>query len=541
MTRARTAALGWLCVLSIGLLYGRLYFGNASRLYSHTPIYRSQALAFLQGRASLPVDFSCASAEMILYKGRLYYYYGPLPAFVHAVFIFAARRITGRTHFLPEPVMTFFAVCGFAAVIYMAFSAKGRALGRSSLAAGLIGWSAALAVCGLSIFFSVARYRLLILEEAVLYSTALGGSAVLLVYLHLLRWRQGEPYAPRTALAASLCCAGAMLCRPNYATYALLLTPWMMIPHLRQNAVLYRLLRGSETGPPGAGWGEGKAIRRGVVFLAAPALAIAFLLAYNYVRFEEPTEFGTRYLLTQRPQDARAVSFGSDVKRLPFPARLIDSVQGYLTGYDNPLFFSHRGPVAGRGFETQIMQVPFTFQRVPWIWLPLFAALLWHISGLTRAGPKNPLARADLVFLLLGAAIVGQHLWLSTDFRDIVYRYALDMVPGFLAIALAGIGFSGSYIAVSVLLAVAFVADAPQYVRVWLHGSGHYLMLGAAAEPFDARCTATAIPAAIACGPQLAQVHPRARVGWRPEDDCGMSSTLFFVFSVDQPAGGWRC
>jgi hypothetical protein len=536
-------ALGGLCVLSIALLYGRLYFNHRSGLYSRTPVYQWQAQAFLEGRTSLPVDFSCAGQEMILYRGHLYYYYGPLPSLIHAGFILLSGKLLGRPYYLPESVLTFVFVCGLAGVLFMAFARKAQALGCHPAVAGAVGCVAGVAGCALSILFSIARYRLWIFEEAALYSSVLASMAVLAAYVYLLGWYNGESPRILAAMGSSLACAGALLCRPNFATFPVLLAPLLIIPHLPASHPLYRLLRGPGSRSSPTGWGEGDFLARGALYLAAPAAGVAFLLIHNYVRFDKPFEFGTRYLLIPEVRHMRAVVFASDILRAPFRARLLHSIQGYLTGFQNPLFFPNQGPLPSSGLEqTPEMQPPFTFQRVSWILFPMLAALGWHLWRLCRGKNNSSLARLDLCFLALGGLIVAQHLWLSTYFLDIVYRYTLDMLPGFLALALAGLGFRGSYLPVTVLLSLAFVADAPHYLDIWRHDPSHYLQLGSPLELPRTNCGFMPIPKEISCGPAAAKLQPRARIGWDAAASCDIADSIFLVFSVDLPASGnrWR-
>lgn len=540
----RLLALGGLCVLSIALLYGRLYFNHPSGLYSRTPVYQWQAQAFREGRTSLPVDFSCAGQEMILYRGHLYYYYGPLPSVIHAGFILLSEKLLGRPYYLPEFVLTFVFVCGLAGVLFLAFARKAQALGCSPAVAGAVGCVVGVAVCALSILFSIARYRLWIFEEAALYSTVLASMSVLAAYVYLLGWYGGESPRILAAVGSSLACTGALLCRPNFATFPLLLAPLLIVPHLRASHPLYRILRGPGSTPSPAGWGEGNFLARGALYLAAPAAGVAFLLIHNYVRFDKPLEFGTRYLLIPEVRHMRAVIFFSDILRAPFRARLLHSIQGYLTGFHNPLFFPNRGPLPSSGLEqTAEMHPPFMFQRVNWILFPMLAALAWHLWRLGRGKNQAPLARLDLCFLALGGLIVAQHLWLSTYFLDIVYRYSLDMLPGFLALALAGLGFRGSYLPVTVLLSIAFVADAPHYLDVWLHEPGHYLQFSR--TPLElprTNCGFVPIPKAISCGPAAANLQPRARIGWDAAASCDIADSILLVFAADFPASGnrWR-
>ena len=537
--------LGWLCVLSVALLYARLYFPGFPRLYSYTPVYRWQAIAFLRGHLYLPADFSCAGEEMILFKGRLYYYFAPLPSLIHAGYILLTQKLFGQPRYLPESVTMFLFVCAFPGVIFAAFSAKARALGRGPWA-GALGCIVSLAVCAFSIFFDLARYRLTIFEEAVLYSAVLGSASVLAAYVYALRWYQDQPCERLPAIASSVLCAAAMLCRPNYLAFPVFLAPWMIIPHLRPANPLYRFLRGPIEKPPAPGWGEGNAVSHAAIFLALPLVALVSLLLYNYTRFDDPLALGSRYIMELKPELIAP-------SRAPLVGLWLDPIKAFFTGFDSRLFFPHRGILPDRTIEESLtMHPPFAFERVRWVFLPLVAALGWHLARLVkfRNRPSHPLARLDCGFLLLGVVIIFLHIQITGGLRLIAYRYVFDMLPAFLAMALAGLGFRGSYLTVTCLWAVAFLADAPHYLQVWANHPNRYVELHAPfpdaptlEQPARANCPYTAIPTGISCGaPEARQLHPKAHLGWDLLDGCGAANSIYLVFSVGPPGphDRWR-
>ncbi len=207
------------------------------------------------------------------YRGHYYMYFGIVPVFL--VFI-PFRLLTGHslTTYHATQIFTFFIIIGIFALFWMLARLFLRELSFSVY----IALSAAFSV--MSVWYATA--------EPALYCTAISSAVALEVwslYFYIRAvWR--ERRENRQILLAGI---GALLgalafgCRPTVALTNILVLP-MLAVFLKKRRITWKLL--------------GK-----LVLAALPYVLVgAALMCYNYVRFDNPFEFGQIYQLTVADQ-----------------------------------------------------------------------------------------------------------------------------------------------------------------------------------------------------------------------------------------------
>jgi hypothetical protein len=264
----------WLRTVLIALLTFAIYWGSAA-VFEHTETpdvayFNHLAAAFLQGRTYLVAP--PATHDLTAYEGRWYVPFPPLPALLMLPWVWVAGLAGVNTVFF----------CAFlgalnVALIQLVLTALSQR-GWSRLGAGDNLWLTALLGLG-----SVHWYM------ATIGSVWFVAQICTVTFVALAVWIAiAAPLGIASALLAGLALALAMLARPNVAlTWPLLLGIAAM--HQLSNA------------PAGAKEGirdwlyqleMRSLIRWALVSAGPPLLAIASLLWYNQIRFENPLDFG---------------------------------------------------------------------------------------------------------------------------------------------------------------------------------------------------------------------------------------------------------
>ncbi len=217
------------------------------------------------------------------YKGHYYMYFGIVPVLL--VFV-PYRLLTGTslTTYHATQLFTLFIIAGIFALFWMAARLFFRKLPFDVYIA-------------LSVAFSVMSVWYACAEPA-LYCTAITAAVALEVWslFFFIRAVWGETRENRQIVLAGV---GALLgalvfgCRPTVALANLLVIP-MLWAFLKKHSVTWKLL--------------GK-----LALAALPYVVIgAALMVYNYVRFEDPFEFGQAYQLTVADQHNYRVSLDGE-------------------------------------------------------------------------------------------------------------------------------------------------------------------------------------------------------------------------------------
>ena len=223
-------------------------------------------------RRELGVNFHWDHA---LYQGHYYMYYGIVPVFL--VFL-PYRLLTGTSLTTYHATQLFVALFMIGVFTLFYFLAK-RFFTRLTWGTYLF-LSAAVAV--MSVWYSVAA--------PTLYCTAITSGLCLeiwsIYFFTKAVWGGLEDgKSILCAFAGSILGALAFGCRPSVALANILVIP-MLAEYLRQKKITPVLIRR-------------------LVFAASPYVVVAVLLmAYNYVRFDNPFEFGQTWQLTSADQSS---------------------------------------------------------------------------------------------------------------------------------------------------------------------------------------------------------------------------------------------
>lgn len=207
------------------------------------------------------------------YEGHYYMYFGVVPVFLAFL---PYRVITGTALTTFHATQLFVAV--FIAGVFLLFRLLAKLFFRNMSFSAYVALSVAVSV--MSVWYATA--------EPALYCTAITAALALQIWsiYFFVRAVWGETRENRQiALAAVGALLGALVfgCRPPIALANLLVVP-MLVTFIRQRKFSVKLL--------------GK-----LALAALPYVAVAAaLMVYNYVRFDNPFEFGQAYQLTVADQ-----------------------------------------------------------------------------------------------------------------------------------------------------------------------------------------------------------------------------------------------
>ena len=258
-------AIAWVCGPALN------WNGQTSEYY---PLLTD---AFLAGQTSLLVQ---PSAELLalpdpydpvanarlrlhdasLYHGKCYLYFGPTPAIV----LFLPYKVLTGSHLPSRIAVALFCAGGFACSCALFFLLAKREKWDCPP------WLGSAAVLSLGTAPGLA----FLLTRPSFYEVAIGAGYCFVMAGFLLTAHSLGQNSPRTAslVAAGLCFGLAAGCRPNFALLAILMVV----------LVMWRI-RSHKT--------------RVLAFLGPVVLCGVLLAAYNYARFQNPFEFGVRYIL----------------------------------------------------------------------------------------------------------------------------------------------------------------------------------------------------------------------------------------------------
>ena len=287
------------------------------------------------------------------YNGRYYVYFGVVPV----VLLFLPYRIITGSALASYHATQFFValfICGVFAFFYMLSK---KFFSKMTFAMYLL-LSAAFAV--LSIWYSIGSPG----QYCTANTSALCMEIWSLFFFTAAVWiEEDEKKSMRYAFWGSLLGALAFGCRPPVALGNLLVIP-MLVEFLRKRRFHSKLF-----------------LR--LVFAAAPYIVIGILLMlYNYVRFDNPFEFGQTYQLTDTDQS---------------------SYQDFLTQFD-------LSKIINGILQNFISYIPVS-KSFPYISVGNgafinFPILLFSVFGLLRREVRNKLKELHIAYLVYGLLLL---------------------------------------------------------------------------------------------------------------------------------------
>jgi tetratricopeptide (TPR) repeat protein len=339
--------------------------------------------------------------DLSYYRGKLYLYFGVTPALL---LFWPWAALTGRFLFHRD------AAAVFCSVGFLAGAGLIRAIWRRYFPEISV-WVAACGVLALGLAASAP----ILLQRVEVYEVAISGAyafttlALCGIWLALHRPAERGRWLASASLALGLA-AGA---RPT----ALLAAAILIVPVVAACR---------------AKVGQPRLERRGFVRLLVAA-AVPFvicglgLIFYNYLRFNDPFEFGQRYQLATDRQDT-AQHFSLSYLWFNFRLYFLEPARWHA-GF--PYVGIITAPALPRGHGP--VEDPFGILAcVPVTWLALAAPLAWKVRPAgSRADLRNFLGATALLFLLSAAPILLFY-WNCS-------RYELEFLPAMVLLAVTGI------------------------------------------------------------------------------------------------------
>jgi hypothetical protein len=400
------AALLWLVFILCGRFYFHFASDNEGLLHvSRTPVsyYSQLAEAFHHGQLSLltqpprellalpdPYDPALNAPYRLhdasLYRGRYYLYFGPAPALVLHL---PLRLLTG-SYLLDDSAVLIFLMAGLGFWLAVFYAAIRDWFPHLSLAWTLLG-GLAIGLCNTGPF---------VLARPAVYEVCLACAyCFTAIFARALMSALSNDPSRRNLLAAGVALSLAIASRP----------PALLIAPIAGAALLWRLRRDRTS------WGS--PMRQLLPFAIPLAVTGALLGAYNYMRFDNPWQFGNAYQLAGT--DLRhAAFFGKDLMPSGFHYYILSS---HRTGLEFPFVWTAPDMPARMPRTGSVEPVSGALPLYPFL-----AALLVLPAALTGgAGAKSGLRLMALVLTAAGAA----ELLLLCCFIGLTMRYELEFLP----------------------------------------------------------------------------------------------------------------
>jgi tetratricopeptide (TPR) repeat protein len=331
--------------------------------------------------------------DLTYYKGRFYLYFGVAPA-VLLLWPFAA--LTGH-YLLHREAVLIFCMIGFLASVWLL-----RALWRRYFAEVSVG---VVVACVLAL--GLASGTPALLSWAGVYEVPIScGYMLTMLALGGIWCALHEPERGWRWLAAASAAYGlAVASRPNLVFGGIIL----LVPVVQA-------------------WREGKRVVVPLMAGLGPILLIGLgLIFYNFLRFDNPLEFGMHYALTGRELGSWRL-FGLQYLWFNFRIYFLEPARW---GVSFP--FLHHIAVPPRPAGYWEVANPFgVLTTIPLVWLALAAPLAWR----NRLGQADSGLRwfVSAVALLFGVCALTLCLFLSAAFR-----YEVDFLPTLMVLAVVGI------------------------------------------------------------------------------------------------------
>ena len=355
--------------------------------------------AFLAGQVHLNVF---PGGDSIVYQGRYYLYFGPVPTLPHMVW----RGVTGQP--LHQAVTLFLYCLGNVTWIWLILGLLSRVWGLDD--------SPRLKYLVLALFAFGGSQIYMIGKPSVYHEAIAAGAFFLLGATYFLaRYFSEQGKTGRNLLAAGIFLALAIGSRVTLVPYAFVLIVAAPLTELRQSSSCYK-----------------QAMKRTVVMATPISVMVAILLTYNFARFGNFLEFGMRYQVFHNVLASYLVKSGRFASIEYLPANL----WSYLVAMPR---ISERIPFI------YPPTVPAEFQRGGWensqsfsvfvsepILIFMFVAGAWALGNVKRGTALGIWIFASLLASL--GILFGDSLTLGVD-----RRYYYDFAPMWYMLAFVGL------------------------------------------------------------------------------------------------------
>jgi hypothetical protein len=341
--------------------------------------------------------------DVTYYKGKYYLYFGATPV----VLLLAPWKILTGGYLGENVAAAIFSWLGVAVSMVLVLVVRRRHF------PGLSGWIGG--CCLIAVAF--ANFALPMLRRPVFYELAIASAyafamaALLCSFLAIEHGKRRRLWLFLAGLSYGLTLAS----RPSYLFGAVALA----IPFLPT----WRTHRAKQA----IDW---RPVIRDAVALLAPLVFVgALLLAYNALRFGNPLEFGTYYMLAgMHPQRDALVSMGFIPTNVWFyllaPAQL-SAFFPFVQVIHIPWFAL---PTGYSGEEDMFGILP----TMPFFWMAFLAIPMWRDARVGRIGELRDFAMGALALVALNALVLFRLNGASN-------RYYLDLLPALLVNECAGV------------------------------------------------------------------------------------------------------
>ncbi|HSY53879.1 MAG TPA: hypothetical protein VK785_05495 [Opitutaceae bacterium] len=337
------------------------------------------------------------------YKGKLYLYFGVTPV---VVLFWPYVVLTGHYLFHKQAVAIFCSV-GFLASVALLCALRQRYFPEVGIAV--------LAACALAL--GLANCVPVMLQHSDVWEVPISCAYAMVMLALAGIWRALHDPARRCwwLAAASLAYGLAVGARPNVLFGAVIL----LVP------VFHTWLTAPESD-------DRRRLAAGLMLVSAviPISLSGFgLMAYNYMRFDNPFEFGQHYQMSSFKE--------SELQHMFSPTYLWFNFRIYFL---QPLHWSNQFPFV-KGIKLpsapagQLGVYDDTFgilPDIPLVWLALTAPLAWQKRTLGECSILRLFIAAMAIFFGISALTIGFYAGVSV-------RYQVDFVPVLLLLAVCGI------------------------------------------------------------------------------------------------------
>jgi tetratricopeptide (TPR) repeat protein len=332
--------------------------------------------------------------DLSYYKGRLYLYHGVTPALI---LFWPFVALTGN-YLLHRQAVAIFCAIGFLASAGLLYALWRRYFAEVS--AGVV------AACALAL--GLATDVPVLLSQADVYQVPIGcGYMLTMLALAAIWCALHEPKRSCRWLAVAS------------AAYGLAVGA---LPSLLFGAVILLV-------PVAQAWRERRQFWAPFAAATGPMVLIGLgLMLYNYQRFDNPFEFGVRYLLSGDSRSANVHHFSLGYLWFNFRLYFLNSV-GW--GHHFPFMQKMAVPPLPPGHGT--VEKPFgILANIPLVWLALALPLAWRSRSVESVSTLRWFVTA--VALLFGTSALTIGLFYYT-----AVRYEVEFLPELLLLAVVGI------------------------------------------------------------------------------------------------------
>jgi len=275
----KSAAPEYYSLLAVSLLHGK----------TNLPVQPSRELLALNDPYDPQANYLHGLPDASLYKGRYYLYFGVVPA----VTLFVPYRLVTGRDLSSRVAVPVFCVVGYlsSCALFFLIASQNR-------------WSLPLWLqCAVVVSLGSMSLVGLLLRDPVFYEVAIAGGYFFVItgFLALVRAILVGRACRKWLVLSGVLLGLAVGCRPHLLLICVVVLGFLVVRERRNPSAVLAMAMGMVICGMALGW-------------------------YNYVRFDNPLEFGRTYQLTAFPHDPSSSYFGLELN----PSVAFDSAKAFL-------------------------------------------------------------------------------------------------------------------------------------------------------------------------------------------------------------------